>query len=315
MTDVTASEHKDDDDEAKEETTPPPPLAAVPPLVAAAQRLERLLGKRGLDLDQQQRLPPQRQQALPPQPQQQHFYTNPVKVVRRWLGTSSGAAAAATVADVQAAARILLDPAGPSAAGRRLLSAGGGGREPPPPPATAATDTGVPPGYLTLAASREIELWLISLAVRLLWRQHADRGPEAQPPSPTTTTGTAAAANALALAEQGLALGLHHVDAAAAAGGASSLFPLVARLYRFQALAAELQAAAGRHGTTAAHQAQHNLATLRRDVDSQATLLNAMLRELLRNAQGTVGARNVVVFDSFARFERGWAAGSVTVGQ
>ena len=66
---------------------------AMPPLEAAARRLERLLSEQVLD-----------------------FYTNPVKVVRRWLGTSSGAAAGATSAvDISSAVATLLDPATSSA--------------------------------------------------------------------------------------------------------------------------------------------------------------------------------------------------------
>ena len=86
----------------------------------------------------------------------------------------------------------------------------------------------------------------------------------------------------------------------------SSMYPFVARLYRFAALAYESYSVAATASTTSnnnnniSQQQQqqmndmlstmsraHTFATVRRDVDTQATLLNIMLRELLRHAQGT----------------------------
>ena len=82
-----------------ENTTATPAL--LPPLEAAARRLERLLSA---------------EQVL-------DFYTNPVKVVRRWLGTSSGAAGQATADDIARAAVQLLDPTTAASSGRALLLA------------------------------------------------------------------------------------------------------------------------------------------------------------------------------------------------
>jgi hypothetical protein len=124
----------------------------------------------------------------------------------------------------------------------------------------------------------------MSLAVRLLWKENKH-------------------AEALALAHEGIQiLTLHLDDNDATTATASSLFPLLARMYRLRSLAAEslvVQSSSISSATAngvvvamdlAAMAQAHNLATLRRDVDTQATLLNAMLRDLLRNSQGTVPA-------------------------
>lgn len=250
----------------------------LPPLAAAAQRLDRLLSDKVV-LD---------------------FYTNPVKVVRRWLGTSSGAAADAAVTDIQAAAFSLLDPdpAGGCATGRALLIAG---YQPPPVAAASTTTSATAPTdietddaaastaasasaavstYLTLSSAREVESWLISLAVRLLWKQGKPM-------------------EALELAQKGIDIAMHHLEAGTTSlvptSSSSGLFPLLARLYRLRSLAAESCARAlapssssmSTTGMDVASMAEaHNLATLRRDVDTQATILNSMLRDLLRNSQG-----------------------------
>ena len=244
------SEEKATEGEKEKETTVP----SVPPLEAGARRLERLLGGGLSDKDRQL-----------------HTYANPAKVVRRWLGTASGGAGKATAEDISAAAAALLDPAGISAKGRELL-------------ATATTDSSAmdvdtgssstKTGFLTNASSREVESWLISLSVRLLWKekQYSD---------------------AFELAQKGVSIVSGHLDTASAnlsskSGlSASSLFPLLARMYRLRSLAAESLA----NPETSAVLRQdlvkaHNLASLRRDVDCQATLLNLMLRDLLQHSQG-----------------------------
>ena len=239
-----------------EEETPPkePPL---PPLQAAARRLDKSLS-----------------------PESVQHYSNPTKVVRRWLGTSSGAAGAATLQEVSEAAAVLLDPAGPCAAGRTLLVT-------PEAEAAAASSSsstsmevegeenkeekGAPsPGYLSLSSAREVEAWLLSLSVRLLWKEqhYSDAYDRVQ-------------------------RSIHIVlDQHLAENGTtkSSLFPLLARLYRYRALVAEASGLKDHHPEITASLRKdmslaHNLACLRRDVDSQATLLNLMLHDLLEHAQ------------------------------
>ena len=224
--------------------------ATVPPLEAAAQRLDRLLGG-GSTAENDRSL---------------DFYTNPVKVVRRWLGTSSGAAKEATAASIKSASLNLLDPNGPSAAGLTLLSSSLNDAMESEEQNTAAAAT----GYLSRASVREVEAWLISLAVRLLWREGKLN-------------------EALDLVQKGITIVTNHLEEASlrittvGAGSVSSLFPLLARLYRFRSLVSESLHTTGLRTDMAK---AHNVASLRRDVDTQATLLNCMLRELLLNSQG-----------------------------
>jgi len=127
--------------------------------------------------------------------------------------------------------------------------------------------------YLTSASAREVECWLISLAVRLLWRGGKF-------------------AEALDLSQKGIDVVTAHLEeslrriTSVSAASASSLFPLLARMYRLRSLAAESLndpnvVASLRIATTKAY----NVASLRRDVDTQATLLNCLLRDLIRNSQ------------------------------
>jgi len=232
-----------------------------PPIDAAARRLERLLGGG-------------KTQTTP--------YTllssNPSKIVRRWLGTSSGTAGKATLPEIAHAASLLLDPNGASSTGLNLLTK-----------INLATsvnnDMEVDSGeslqvekkedYLTVATC-EVEAWLLSLAVRLLWRK-------------------ADFTSAFDIATSAIEITSSHIDmsrsisASVADGGAeykvsdpSALYPLLARLYRLRALVAErLPSISMRDDMVHAH----SLACLRRDEDSQATLLNLVLRDLLDSSQ------------------------------
>mgnify|MGYP001800320871 CR=1 FL=1 len=99
------AEKKEEDDEKKvdgEETKEDDKAKApLPPLEAAARRLERLLGG-----------------GLSEGDRQLYTYANPVKLVRRWMGTASGAAGKATPEDIVKAAAVLLDPSGTCSKGR-----------------------------------------------------------------------------------------------------------------------------------------------------------------------------------------------------
>lgn len=217
----------------------------VPPLEAAAQRLERLLGGRLTDKDRML-----------------DFYTNPVKVVRRWLGTSSGAAGNASADDIKSAAAKLLDPSGICEKGRSLLVSHD----------TMVTDD--EDSFLSLASAREVEVWLLSLAVRLLWKEKKF-------------------SEAFEMSEKAIRIVYEHMEQnslkVATASSASSLFPLLARLYRWRALVAESINDANLTTNLRADMARaHNSASLRRDADTQATLLNCMLRDLLKHSQGSL---------------------------
>lgn len=253
-------------EEEEEKDAPPPP----PPLEAAAQRLERLLGGGMITKDQIF-----------------HSYTNPAKVLRRWLGTSSGAAADATADDIKSAAAKLLDPSGMCAEGRRLIVSDEQVESmmevdsPDKDYKTAAT-----PSYLSAASSREVESWLISLAVRLLWREKKF-------------------SEALDLAQKGISVITAHLEEASrkitsvSAASAASLFPLLARMYRLRSLVAESLDDPSVNASLRVDMTKaYNVASLRRDVDTQATLLNCLLRDLLRDSQG----KRSIILPSFLRF-------------
>lgn len=239
----------------EEEEKPTPPM---PPLEAAGRRLERLLGGGLSDKDRMS-----------------HTYSNPGKVVRRWLGTASGAAAAATLDDISAAAAKLLDPNGPCATGRTLLDAeqAASAMEIDSQGGEAEKKGSKAPGFLSSSANREVESWLISLMTRILLKDNK-------------------ATEAFDLSQKGIAIIMNHLNTSAmkitAVSGASaaSMYPLLARLFRFRSLVAEsLKDPAAAVALRQDMARAHNMACLRRDVDCQATLLNLMLRDLLNNSQ------------------------------
>ena len=259
--------------EKKTDTTTPP----APPLEAAARRLERLLGGGTSDKERQM-----------------YMYGNPVKVVRRWLGTASGAAGEATSSDIVSAASILLDPTPQSQQGDDrtllLLKAIPVVEETPDVSSSSTTTTTTTTmevegeeettkekedNFLSIASRREVESWLLSLQVRILWKEEKY-------------------ADAMELVQKGIVILLEQVTVAvkkvtskSASGSVSSLFPLLARLYRYRSLIADSRKDPTVTVTLRQEMAKaHNMACLRRDVDSQATLLNLMLRDLLLHSQG-----------------------------
>ena len=254
----------------KKDTTP-----TAPPLEAAARRLERLLGGGTSDKERQM-----------------YMYGNPVKVVRRWLGTASGAAGEATSSDIVSAASILLDPKPQSQHGddrTLMLLKAIEVEETPDTSSTTTTTTMEVEGeeemtkekeekkdnFLSIASRREIESWLLSLQVRILWKDEKY-------------------SDAMELVQKGIVILLEQVTVAvkkvtskSASGSVSSLFPLLARLYRYRSLIADSMKDPTVTVTLRQEMAKaHNMACLRRDVDSQATLLNLMLRDLLLHSQG-----------------------------
>ena len=196
------------------------------------------------------------------------IHSNPAKIVKTWLATSSGTAAEATLADVSFVAKTMLNPMASSATGRDLLM------QLSTQPDEMQTDASEEsqPQYLDSSA-REVESYLLSLAIRLLWRKN-----EAQ--------------KALDLSVKAIQITTLHMEEASkntyGVGSANGLFPLLARLYRFQSLVAE-SCAPGFHLESIKRGElvnAHRMAVIRRDVDTQATLLNIMLRDLLNANQG-----------------------------
>jgi hypothetical protein len=220
----------------KEEEVITPAAPPQPPLESAARRLDRLLG--GGDKDRLS-------------------YSNPAKVVRRWLGTSSGATGKATLGDISLAAASLLDPNGLSAPGRSLLTTD-----------AMDEDKTEETNYLSSSSAREVEAWLLSNTVRLYWTERKYQ-------------------EAYDLCLKSISIVMAHIDAAAArvSSGLSSLFPLLARLYRYRSLLVESVPTMTVDLRQDMVQA-HGNACMRRDVDTQATLLNLMLHDLLNASQG-----------------------------
>jgi hypothetical protein len=293
-TTLTSTKKKDGGDEKTTTTTTTTTTNIIPPLEAAAKRLDRLLGGGLSDKDKQL-----------------YTYTNPAKVVRRWLGTASGASGNASSKDIALAAKTLLDPSGVCQAGRALLltSTAASGTvvvEHHDASATAVATADTSPSgmdidsedtatkndvttiattlsttstttstFLSMASCREVESWLVSLQVRILWKENKCE-------------------EAMDMAQQGITFLLGHLEVASkkmtssTGVSVSSLFPLLARLYRFRSLGAD--GIVGKDPSLTTHLRQelsraHNMGCLRRDVDSQATLLNLMLRDLLSHSQ------------------------------
>lgn len=270
---ASAPAKNDNVNKANNSTAGPVKVKKSPAIDAAARRLERLLGGG--------------------QTQTSSSSTsnlvllslsnmNPSKIVRRWLGTSSGTSGKATLSEITSAASRLLDPKGVSAAGLDLLTALKLGLtvgvkpeeedkdmevETSPADEVNEAEADEEDDFLVVS-SCEVEAWLLSLAVRLLWRNK------------NFTT-------AFQLATESIAIISSHIDTSRATIGASAsdtsaLFPLLARMHRYRALVAEsLPDVSIRDDMVHAH----SLACLRRDVDSQATLLNSILRDLLCSHQ------------------------------
>jgi 26S proteasome regulatory subunit N3 len=267
------------DDEGNESKKPT--AAQLPPLEAAARRLERLYGGGSTPSSSKTAA------ATATMPM-----NNSTKIMKKWLGSSSGTAGSATLASVAACAEKTLDPAsGACATGRDILmglcskeerlavaaankdgsadkaAAGGDAMEEDTSPPTA-------PEYLSLTC-REVESWLITLAVRIYWR-----------------------AGQLQEAYDLITKGLKIMDAhlfesgnntASSAGG---LYPLLARMLRYRSLIIEslIGTSGGKNESAYAKlcsdtrielASRHTHAVLRRDADVSATILNLHLRELL----------------------------------
>lgn len=249
-TTATVTAETKETEEGKEAAVP------TPPLEAAARRLEKLLGGGSSD--------------------PVYTYGNPVKVTRRWLGTASGASGKATSAGILSAATALLDPSHSDDRTRSLLLAIETSKEDTSSGSSSMEvdgDESKEPDYLTMASRREVESWLLSLQVRILWKEEKFT-------------------EAMALVEKGIAILLEQVTIAAkkvtssAGRSVSSLFPLLARLYRYRSLVGDsMKDPAITVGLRQVLAKAHNMACLRRDVDCQATLLNLMLRDLLLHSQ------------------------------
>eukprot|EP00984_Skeletonema_dohrnii_P028981 scaffold19264_cov72-Skeletonema_dohrnii-CCMP3373.AAC.1 len=248
----------------------------LPPVEAAARRLERLYGG-GLSTSSKTAT------ALP---------INTTKIMKKWLGASSGTAGNATMASVAACAEKTLDPTGVCVTGREILmglcseedrlavavkkdddAADGKGEEGGDAMMEEDAASSTTPEYLSLTC-REVESWLMTLAVRIYWR-----------------------AGKLQEAYDLITKGLQLLDAHLVDSGntttttAGGLYPLLARMLRYRSLIMEsLLTSSNSDDDTYAKlcsdtrielASRHTHAVLRRDADVSATILNLHLRELL----------------------------------
>lgn len=208
------------------------------------------------------------------------IHSNPSKIVKRWLGTSSGISSKITLADVSLTAQTLLDPTGSCATGRDILVQ----LSPPVEKMqTEGEDEDKEEEKFLVASAREMEAYLFTLAIRILWSEEKKE-------------------EAMDLSIKAIQIAKTHIEEAEArphtvtgisAGSANGLFPLLARLYRYQGLVSE-----GLVNRREELVHAHRMAVMRRDVDTQATLLNLMLRELL-NADQVEQAQKLLANSTF----------------
>lgn len=285
----------------------------LPPAQAAAKQLERLLAgmHKSKDIKSNSTSSPTVTSNISQSSADTLIHSNPSKIVKRWLGTSSGTASSVTLADLSLAASVLFDPEGPCTAGQKLLfqlspleediamdssptdSSGTGKQEEEPMQmdlsvpekdmtTNNSTDTiGNKPLYLKVGAP-EVEAWLLSMAIRILRRENRLE-------------------LAMELSSKSIEIVYTHINSDVTSPVTSGsrhqtkhgLFPLLSRLYRFQALIVEgcldsekaMLVGLVRDDMTKELFQAHRLAVMRRDVDTQATILNILLRDLLNADQ------------------------------
>lgn len=259
-------------------TTPPP--SPQEQLLSSTKRLERLLGgsngKNGGSSLSSSTSAANKKTVV--ESATTMIHSNPCKIVKRWLGTSSGISGKLSLADISLTAQQVLNPTGSSATGRDILVQ----LSPPVEQMQIEDSTGVDNNKMgetvkyLVASAREVEAYLFSLAVRIFWSQNNMN-------------------QAMDLSVKAIQIVSLYIEESEASphgntgtGSATGLFPVLARLYRYQGLVAEsvggMTLMQGPRREQLVH--AHRMAVMRRDVDTQATLLNLMLRELLNADQG-----------------------------
>jgi len=230
-------------EEKKPETEeePKPKISKQKQIEIYAKRLERLLSTSIVSDNDVDEIPT--------------TYSNPVKVVRRWLSTTSTLTLekALTLEDISKAIDNLFDPNGtPYKELKGLLS--------PLAPTSMETEEKT---YPMKKAEREVQAWLLSLIIRLLYRSNDFK-------------------NALEVSTKSLTIIQTLIQGSKYPPG--SLYPLLARLYRYHCLIAEY-ASQGYEDLHPVLINAHRIACLHLDIDTQSTLLNLLLRSLLSTHQ------------------------------
>ncbi|KAL3785663.1 hypothetical protein HJC23_001934 [Cyclotella cryptica] len=281
-------------------STPPAEIIAeikLPPLQSAAWRLERLFGgQRGphavgnaSTASGENSAPPA---AVIANTQSRSLVSSPqnqAKLLKKWLGTASGTAKSSSLSSIADCAKAVLDPSGKCATGRDLLLgfakasdsemsdgvATDGGAE--------GMDVDAPTKSYLVKTPREIEAYLLSLAIRSLWRSNRH-------------------AEAYQLSNKALLIVDAHLKeceglisaAAGGQGGVGGLYPLRARLVRYRSLVLESLLSSAGSGSGEASEVvgvredlatRYRMAVLAKDGDGMCTVLNLMLRDLLRGNQ------------------------------
>ena len=280
-------------------SSPPSSSPPLPQLVVAAQRLERLLIAES-SLSEAQYL----------------SHSSPSKLVKRWLGTSSGIASIqkSSLEDVAQAAKILLNPQGPCATGRDLLvkylavSTSGDDSTMMDIVQEGTTTANNNMEHYLKASEREIEAWLITIAIRILISKASKQQQQLEMTMSPPMTVEQLVQDAIHLSTCGVQLLSTHLQEQdpiilnnnndhpgrssitnPVQQSISSLYPFFARMIRYRQWAYEM---ASRSQELQLHNSRVELANmyrtsvLRRDVDTQAAVMNCLLRHLLQVDQG-----------------------------
>jgi len=276
-------ESKSTTDDVKKEETKPAPPPPPPKKVISKQKLIEIYSKRlerslntssnsQIDYDDVNN----KNEEIPA------VYSNPVKVVRRWLSSTSILTMSVpsedkkvddkdkkddeqplSLLDIQKAIENLYEPSSIYYSELQSMLSG---------LVTTSNDkmetddvTSEPKKkYYLKNGQREVQAWLMSLIIRLLYRQNNYKA-------------------AFELSTKSLKVVQN--DLLSSKYPSTSLYPLLARLYRYHCLIAEYGAPNTKELLHESLISAHRIACLHLDIDTQSTILNLLLRSLLASHQ------------------------------
>jgi len=281
-----------------------------PPLEASARRLERLFG----GTDPHRPVIPLAQStsaaAADYSAPSSTLAIQHTKILKKWLGSSSGTAGQASLATIAACAERTLDPRGTCATGRELLLGlvseeeraavmatfllNNGGDMTTTTTTTTTTaskddavmevvdgvtqDENAAASHYLVKSAREVESWLISLTIRVLWRSS-----NINDAYDWSIKGLSILDAHLSDAER------EYTTGGGGGGGMGGLYPLLARLLRYRSLVLDTLPPSQRSALVASNRpelaSRYTTSVLRRDVDVSATVINITLRDLLTGDQ------------------------------
>jgi hypothetical protein len=251
-------------------TAPPPeitatPTPSLPSLQSALWRLERLFGGTG----------PTTSNSAPSSAPSTASPSSQSKLLKKFLGSASGTAKSVSLDDIADAA-LVLDPVGSCAKGRELLVSLRSDTATSTVDAVGSTEE----KKYAKAAAREIEGYLLSLAIRTYYRQSDFK-------------------SAYQLADKALCILDAHIDECEGkllGVNVGGLYPLRSRIVRYRSLVlscadddddggVQLNGETV-NGIRADLAKRYRDAVLVKDGDGICTVLNLMLGDLLRGDQG-----------------------------